>query len=151
MIPLTSNSLNDASQPSSTEDAEETTAFAFSAYNTSSKGELAQYHHQSLWSPPTSTVLKAIQNDQLKAFPGLTTDLLKHLPPSTATHKGHMRQHNKGIRSTRSQTKQIKDARLDLQDMNPTQEACAITDSNLFCFAALADSQTGVIYTDLPG
>ena len=151
MLPIADNSSNDMSQPSEIEDTEETTAFAFHAHDTSSQGELAQYHHQSLWSPPTSTILKAIQNNQLTAFPGLTPALLKHLPPSTATHKDHMRQQAKGIRSTRSQTQDIKDARLDLHDMNPSQEACAVTDSNLFCFAALADVNSGVIYTDLPG
>ena len=35
--------------------------------------------------------------------------------------------------------------------MNPTQEACAVGKYYVFCCAALADAQTGVIYTDLPG
>ena len=38
-----------------------------------------------------------------------------------------------------------------MEYMNPPQEACAITEQNLFCFVALADIKSGVIYTDLPG
>ena len=41
--------------------------------------------------------------------------------------------------------------RLDIQDMNPAQEAYAAHDRNLFYYAALADAKSGVIYTDLPG
>ena len=151
MLPITTDAEYDVSQPSQNQDTNETTAFDFHAHDTSSQAELAQYHHQSLCSLPTSTILKAIKNDQLTSFPELTTALLKHLPPSTATHKGHMRQHNKGVRSTRIQTNQIKDARLVLDNMNPPQETCATTEQNLFCFTALADVKSGVIYTDLAG
>ena len=47
--------------------------------------------------------------------------------------------------------KEKEDPRLDKEDMNPTQEACTAGEYNIFCYAALADTQTGVIYMDLPG
>ena len=77
--------------------------------------------------------------------------LLKHLPPSTGTDKGHMHQTRSNVQSTQSNTQDIKDAILDLQDMNPTQGACAAQDRNLVCYAALVYAKSGVIYTDLPG
>ena len=117
----------------------------------STKAETAEFYHQSLFSPPTTTLLKAIKNNQLNSFPGLVPSLLKHLPPSTATAKGHMHRNRKGLRSTRAKTKEIKDARLDLEDMNPPQQICSAQEQNVMCYAALADTNTGTIYTDLPG
>ena len=150
LMPLTVEAENDFSMPI-TSDKSDTNEAVHSAYHTTSRAQLAQYHHQSMFSPPQATILKAIKNNQLTYFPGLTQDLLKHLPPATATHKGHMHLQRKGVRSTGNQQQAIKDARLDLRDMNPTQEACTMTDGNLFCYAALADTRDGVIYTDLPG
>ena len=148
MMPLTATP---ETPPPSVSDDQDSIAFAFHAHETSTQSELAQYHHQSLFSPPTVTVLNAVKNQQLDSFPGMTEALLKHLPPSTGTAKGHMHQTRSNVRSTRSNTQDVKDARLDLQDMNPTQEACSAQDRNLFCYAALADAKSGVIYTDLPG
>jgi hypothetical protein len=148
MMPLTATP--ETPPPSVTEE-QYSIAFAFHAHETSTQGELAQYHHQSLFSPPTVTVVNAVKNQQLASFPGMTEALLKHLPPSTGTAKGHMHQTRSNVRYTRSNTQDIKDARLDLQDMNPTQEACSAQDRNLFCYAALADTKSGVIYTDLHG
>ena len=68
---------------------------------TTSKTELAQYHHQFLFPPPVMTILKAIHKDQLKTFPRLENLLLKHLPTPTATLKGHMHNNRKGLQSTR--------------------------------------------------
>ena len=77
------------------------------AQQTTSRAELAQFHHQSLFSPPVATLQKAIKNNQLQSFPGLDQELLKHLPTSTATLKGHMHKNRKGLRSTRSDRKEI--------------------------------------------
>ena len=64
---------------------------AATTIQTSTKSELTMYYHQSLCLPPKTTLLKAIKNWQLRSFPGLTYELIdKHLPPSTATGKGHM-------------------------------------------------------------
>ena len=57
---------------------------------TTNKAELTQFHHRSLFLPPVVTLQKSIKNNQLKSFPGLEQSLLKHLPTSTATLKGHM-------------------------------------------------------------
>ena len=57
---------------------------------TTNMDALAKHHYQSVCSPPTS-VLRAIANLQFRTFPGLTYQLInKHIPPSTATDKGHM-------------------------------------------------------------
>ena len=120
-------------------------------HQSSTKAATAQFYHQSLFSPPATTLLKAINNNQLDSFPGLVPSLLKHLPPSTATAKGHMHKNRKGIRSTRKNPQEAKDARMDLADMNPPQQMCNAQECNVTCYAALADTNTGTIYTDLPG
>jgi len=128
-----------------------TTAIAASAtVPTMSKDELAKYHHQTLCSPPKITLLKAIKNNQLRSFPGLTYQLInKYLPPSTATDKGHMVRRSQGIQSTSNNRQDILDARQAVDDMNPTEQVCAAHD--IFCMAALADKISGTMYTDLPG
>ena len=99
---------------------------AFSMIPTSSHAQLAMFYHQCVGSPPVSTFVKAIRNGQFRSFPGLTAELItKHLPPSKATAKGHMVRQRQGVQSTRNQRQQIQDARLELADMNPPQEACA--------------------------
>ena len=92
MMSLTTKAIHDIAGSVAEEKIcdKNTTAVAFSAYQTTTKPKLAEYHHQSLFAPPTSTILKAIKNNQLTSFPGLDETLLKHLPPSTATYKGHM-------------------------------------------------------------
>ena len=115
-------------------------------YETSTQADLAQYLHQCLFSPTPATLIKAIKNDQLLSFPGLTADLItKHLPPSTATAKGHMHQSRQGIRSTRPKPVTPSDP----QDMNPDHQPQAA--HHIYCFAALADLNSGTIYTDLTG
>ena len=125
---------------------------AFNMVPTSSHAQLAMFYHQCIGSPPVSTFVKAIRNGQFRSFPGLTAELItKHLPPSKATAKGHMVRRRQGVQATRSQRKQIQDAHLELADMNPPQEACAAHDNEMFCFAALADANEGVIYSDQTG
>ena len=119
-------------------------------HETGTKEELARYYHQCLGSPPKPTLLKALQNDQLSSIPGLSYELIsKHLPPSTATDKGHMRRKRQGVQSTRSNRQDVIEARARVDDMAPTEEICAAHD--MFCFAALADAHEGTMYTDLNG
>ena len=128
-------------------------AYAHNAHRitkTATQAELAMYHHQSLFCPTNATLCKAINNHQFDSFPGLTNTLLKHLPPSTAMHKGHMHRTRQGVQSTRRTNDEDKAAREELADLNPPQEMCAAEEAELFCFAALADAKEGVIYTDLP-
>jgi len=105
---------------------------------TSSQEELAIYFHQCLGSPPKSTILNALRNkaggNQLKSFPGLTYELIsKHLPPSSATDKGHMVHTHHGVLSTRSNHQDIINARLSVDDMNPPEQICTAIDDEIFC------------------
>ena len=92
---------------------------------TSSKPVLEIYHHQKLGYPPVPTIVKACRNNQLNKFPGIeSTIILRHLPPSRATAKGHMIRPRSGIQSTRNNRAEILDARLQIDDMNPPQHIC---------------------------
>ena len=97
---------------------------ANNAYQMMSKEELIRYLHQCLFCPPKLTLLKAIKNNQLATWPGLTTEAVqKYLPESfPATDKGHMKIQRKGIRPTADKIKdsleQIETARC----MNPPEE-----------------------------
>ena len=67
------------------------------------KATLAQYLHATCFSPVPSTFIKAIQNNNFITWPGLTTKLIqRHLPPSIATEKGHIRQEYSGLQSTKT-------------------------------------------------
>ena len=125
--------------------------FANHVQQTTSKAELAQFYHQSYFTPPVVTLQKAIKNNKLKSFPGLEQALLQHLPTSTATLKGHMHKNRKGLRSTRSDQKEIQMAKKYLAYMNPPEHICVTLEPNVFWYAPLADTVTGTIYTDLPG
>ncbi|KAL7500917.1 hypothetical protein ACHAWT_008970 [Skeletonema menzelii] len=67
------------------------------------KQQAMKYIHQCLFSPPIPTLLRAIENDQLKSFPHIqrTKDVRRHLAASPATAKGHMKKPRAGLRSTR--------------------------------------------------
>ena len=124
----------------------------FNLIKTSNPVELAMFYHQVLCSPPKSTLMKAIKNGQLRTFPGLTYELIRdYLPESTATDKGHMIRKRSGVQSTRNQRQEILDARKQVDDMNPPQEAFTAIDDEMFCFAMLADKNEGTVYSDLAG
>ena len=56
------------------------------------KQDLARFLHGALFSPRHSTLIKAIKNNFLSTFPGLTESLVqKHLPISLATELGHLK------------------------------------------------------------
>ena len=118
----------------------------------STLAELAMYHHQMLCLPPKSTLLRAIGNQQLKSFPGLTYELTnKYIPPLIASNKGHMVQTRKNLQSTRANQKEILDVRSAVDNMNPLQQTCTAIGNEMFCFAALADAKEDTIYSDLAG
>ena len=118
---LRTNRLHPAKSRDGRKDRGDTSEFEFAQNNhaTKTKAELAQFHHQSLFSPPTATIKKAIYNDQLKSFPGLEKALLKHLPISAATIKGHMYKQGKGLRLTRANQEEMLEAKQYMADMNP--------------------------------
>jgi hypothetical protein len=87
---------------------------------------------------------------ELSTIPGLTPAFInKNLPRSTATDKGHMRRHRSNTASTRNVQHVKVAARAEVDRMMPQQEVCNMQD--MFCFAALADANTGTMYTDLTG
>ena len=68
-----------------------------------------EYLHQCLFSSTQETLPKAIQNNNLLGFPGLYEKaVLKYLPDSTATIKGHLNHTRKNVGSTQAQTQKAK-------------------------------------------
>ena len=119
---------------------------------TSTKEELAMYLHQCLCSPSKSALLKAIRNKQLDSIPGLTYDLIdKHLPPSTATEKGHIIRTRQVARSTRSNHQEVKYARAQVDNMSPPEQVCTAIEYDMLYFAILSDQNENTIYSDLAG
>ena len=106
---------------------------AANAYAMTSKEVLIRYLHQCLYSPTKKTLVKAIENNPLTTWPGLTAEAVrKHLPDLTpATDKVHMKRQPKGIQSTtkipltKTRKERLKDAleKIELdRDINPPQE-----------------------------
>jgi hypothetical protein len=94
-----------------------------------------KFMHQVFFCPPIQTLLRAANLGFLDGFPFLTADLIhKHLPKSPATAKGRLKLRHAGHRSTRTRL--------------PRQQGA---ETNLFCYAALADKQHGTFYTDCTG
>jgi len=120
---------------------------------TSSAAEYACYihHHQCICSPPSATLLGALtRSEELITIPDLTPTLIKnHLPRSTATNKGHMRRHRSNTASTRHNHNNIVAARAEVNHMFPKHEICIMQD--VFCFAALTNTITGTMYTNITG
>ena len=118
---------------------------------TSTAAEYARFVHQALCSPPATLLLRALERSkELATIPGFMSRLVgTHLPRSTATDKGHMQRHQQGTRSTRSLQPAILEARRQVNKLLPTKEICAAHD--IFCFVALADLNTGTMYTNLSG
>eukprot|EP00804_Cyclotella_cryptica_P007932 CCRYP_019848-RA/>CCRYP_019848-RA protein AED:0.05 eAED:-0.05 QI:0/-1/0/1/-1/1/1/0/1335 len=133
---------------------------AHNAYQTTSKAKLIQFLHQCAFSPPPSTWIKAINNNQFASWPGLTADAVRqYLPDSTATAKGHMKKTPAGVCSTRTATTTTNHTHTPLTrqhnppprdvDHFPPPEPNTI--NHVFCWAALADQINGTTYTDLTG
>ena len=60
-------------------------------HHTSTREVLMTFLHQCLFSPTKTTLISAIDNNQLVTFPGLTKhNVNKYLPDSPETCKGHM-------------------------------------------------------------
>ena len=66
--------------------------FTNSVYDIKKKVDLIKYYHKCCFSPVISTWVQAIKKGIFCTWPGLTSAaVLKYLPPSLATAKGHMR------------------------------------------------------------
>eukprot|EP00804_Cyclotella_cryptica_P002616 CCRYP_010443-RA/>CCRYP_010443-RA protein AED:0.32 eAED:0.22 QI:0/-1/0/1/-1/1/1/0/664 len=135
--------------------------YAANLYTLPFKQQQVKYVHQAFFSPPTHTLLKAINNGQLEGVPYMKSDLIrKYLAPSPATSKGRMKGLHMGIRSTRPRGSKQPEPVHPLQEPSPTTTSTVnvipfdtIDDSvcNVFCYAALADKQAGTMYTDATG
>jgi hypothetical protein len=111
---------------------------AMNAYTMPTKQQALQYIHQTLFCPPISTLIAAIENDQLRTFPQLTVNnVRKHLEPSLATAKGRIRMNKKGIRSTRKPRE---------KPALPKPQA-----NQVFCFTVMADKTKRTLYHDRTG
>lgn len=118
------------------------------AYVFTSQEDTIKYLHQCFFSPTKATLLKSINNNQLLGVPGLTKEsVTKHLPPSSATIKGHMHRIPKNVRLTRNTNNIVKNE-LD-EDIAPCHDTAA--QCEVFCFAALANDNERTLYTDLTG
>ena len=93
-------------------------------HHTSTQKELIEYIHQCMFSPTKSTLIKAIQNNQLLGIPGMDTKLVnRHLQETPATIKGHLHRTRKNLRST-SKTN-LKENTLHQDDMHPVPDTNA--------------------------
>ncbi|KAL7518402.1 hypothetical protein ACHAWX_003824 [Stephanocyclus meneghinianus] len=75
---------------------------AMNAYELPTTKEVVRFLHAALRFPKKAIFLTATGNGNLVNFPGLTIEnILKHFPESDETAKGHTKQSNQGMRSTR--------------------------------------------------
>jgi hypothetical protein len=155
MVPLKETNAQAANPPISsaptTPTATPTFAIAANVDAISSTAKYAHYIHQCMCSPPSATLLGALnRSEELATIPGLMPALIKnHLPCSTTTDKGHMHRHQANTTSTQNMQDDIVPAQAKVDCMFPQQELCAMQD--VFCFAALANAITGTMYTDITG
>jgi hypothetical protein len=133
MVPITKNTGDQATSPVPPT-ATPTSAVAANVDATSSAAKYARYIHQCLCSLPADTLLRALNcSEELATIPGLTPHLIKsHLPCSTATDKGHMRQHKSTTASTQNVQNAIVAACAEVDCMFPQQEICAVQDVFVF-------------------
>ena len=104
------------------------------------KSELAAYFHATVGSPTKHALTTAINNGNFVTWPGLTTDLInKHLLPSIPTMKGHLKQEQQNLRSTRLTPPDIK--------IEPPDNDQKTHD----CFITFATKEEGTTYSDLTG
>ena len=103
--------------------------------------------------PPVSSVLRALSPhpDTLLTFPGMIKNLINaHLPPATATYKGHMVRKQINQNSTRSNRQAILDTRLQVDNMPPTEQIYNTTgDESMFCFLIVRDIHGNTVYSNL--
>ena len=121
---------------------------ANSIHHMANQQNFIEYLHQCFFSPPPSTLVKAIKNNQLLGVPGLTMKVVnKWLPTSTATIKGNLHCTRKNLQSTQKLAEKEK---IECnKDMNPDEDKN--TACEMFCFAALAKEFDNTVYSDATG
>ena len=60
-----------------------------------------RYLHAAAFSPVKSTFEKAVKKNSFKTGPGLTPEVLKHLPKITIKVQGHQHQERQNLQSTK--------------------------------------------------
>jgi hypothetical protein len=107
------------------------------------KSELTRYLHAAAGCPTKSTFINAINNGNFVTWPGLTSSLIsKHLPPSIPTIKGHLKQEQQNLRSTKPSELVVKIE----PETPPNQE-----DKTGECYVTIATKESGTMYSDLTG
>jgi hypothetical protein len=113
------------------------------------KAKLAQYLHAACFSPLPSTFVQAIKKGHFITWPGLTAELItKHLPPSIATEKGHIKQEFKNIRSTQTPATHQDNAETERDDNTNIDVPGQRTNE---CYVTIATKEQGTTYSDLAG
>ena len=127
------------------------TQYAFNAYQITSKVDLIRYLHQCLFYPPKWTLIKAIQNNQLKKCPGLTTNAVYTYLPyiSPTTDKVHMKRQRKVLRTTQDTLKEKLEVIEIEQYIHPPIEWEKI--NHIFTSIAKVENKDGKIYVDNTG
>ena len=121
---------------------------ANSIHHMANQRNLIEYLHQCFFSPPASTLIKAVKNDQLLGVPGFTLQAInKWLPTSTATIKGHLHRTKQNLRTTKK--KKIDDQVGYTKDMNPVEDRTAPCE--MFCFTSMAQEFDHTMYSDATG
>ena len=112
---------------------------------------MIRHLHQALFSPSKATLIKAINNNQLASWPGLTIAAVnKYLPDfSPATDKEHMKRQKKGIRLTTEKLAiKVRESETE-QCINPPMVNKQT--NQLFGFHATLDKKDGHIYVNDTG
>jgi hypothetical protein len=117
---------------------------------TSSAAEYVRYIHQLMRTASINPSPRTQQEQGAHDYPGTYTGVNPRPSPAiNPTNNGHMRRHRTNTASTRNAHANIMAARVDVSSMSPTQEVCSLQE--MFCLAALANANTGTMYTDLTG
>jgi hypothetical protein len=146
------------------------------SYHQTTKANAVKFMHQSLCNLPITSLIKAINVGFLRGAPHLNAkSVQKYLVPSPMTSKGHMKRPRKGLQSTTP-----KPIRPSLphppcapsihhlvipclipddnnKDNNNKPRPAFIRDinnesiTNVFCFGAFANKNTGVVYNNCTG
>jgi hypothetical protein len=148
MAHITKNASNQATHPAPPA-ATPTFTVAANIDVTSSSPKYAHYINQCMCSTPSATLLGALDHsEELATIPGLTPMLIKiHLPCSTPTDKGHMCHHRSNTDSTQNVQDNVVAACAKVDPMFAPNEIFLMQDA--FCFATLADTSTGTMYTNI--
>lgn len=128
--------------------------------------ELVAFAHAALFSPTLTTLQKAIRNNLLVGFPGLTLSSIRDFPPITpATIKGHLDQNRQNKAPSTKRVHEIPYLPIDVNISNITDNQPNDIDAThnndtyptneeptQYCYAALLPiEKTGQVYSDQTG